>query len=209
MPRPSTPKLSIDAIVDAAIALAEQTGGLFTMADLAAALEVRPSSLYNHVAGRAEVVDLIRHRMHEEMAVRIDPRADWRAVVRESARAQRDALARRPWLTMLLATSPAELGAAASSIENIAFVLSRAGFPDADLLQIITAIDILAIGASLDLLSPERLYPRDVLAESASLSRALRHAPRDLPRAESAFVFAVDLLISGLEQRLAASDPSA
>jgi len=207
MPRPRTPKLSIDAIVDAAIALAEHTG-TFTMAELATALDVRPSSLYNHVAGRAEVVDLIRHRMHEEMAVRIDPHAEWRTVVRESARAQRDALAKRPWLTMLLATSPAELGAAASSIENIAFVLSRAGFRDEHLLQIIASVDVLAIGASLDLLSPERLYPRDVLAESESLRRALRSAPHDAPRAESAFVFALDLLISGLEQLLA-SDGSA
>ena len=51
MGRPRTPLLSADRIADAALELVNTTGG-FTMPALAARLGVRPSSLYNHVAGR-------------------------------------------------------------------------------------------------------------------------------------------------------------
>ncbi|MER7009646.1 TetR/AcrR family transcriptional regulator C-terminal domain-containing protein [Dactylosporangium sp. NPDC000555] len=203
MPRPTIPKLSLDAIVDAAIDLAGESGS-FTMAELAAKLEVRQSSLYNHVAGRDAVVELIRQRAHEEMAVRVDTLAAWQDVVRDVARAQRDALARHPWLIKLLATSPAEPGAAASGVENLATVLSRAGFADQDVLQIIAAIDIIVIGGSLDLLSPERLFPRSVTDGTKELARAVQAAPRDAPRAEVAFAFTLDLFIDALEGRLAA-----
>ncbi|MGW3435434.1 TetR/AcrR family transcriptional regulator [Streptomyces melanosporofaciens] len=203
MGRPRKPKLSVDAIADAAIELVDAHGS-FTMADLASTLAVTPSSLYNHVSGRDDVIELIRHRMHEQMGVRVDPGAPWQDVVRAVARGQRDALARYPWLTSLLATSAAEPGAAVSSIENFATVLARAGFTDEEVLPIISAVDIAAIGGSLDLASPEDLYPQEVTEGSMDLARAVQAAPRGARRAEVNFSFTLDLIVEALEARLAA-----
>ena len=55
MARPSTPKLSPGSIAKAALKLVDGSGE-FTIPQLAAALKVRPSSLYNHVGGKGEIV---------------------------------------------------------------------------------------------------------------------------------------------------------
>ncbi|MFZ4892891.1 TetR/AcrR family transcriptional regulator [Plantibacter sp. Mn2098] len=201
MARPRTPLLSIDRIVDEAISMAGTTGA-FTMTELATKLGVRQSSLYNHVDGRDEVLELVRQRLHEDMGVKVDISGRWQDVVRAMARAQRAALARHPWLVPLLATSPAEPGGAASSVENVATLLSKAGFADADVLQIIAMVDIIIIGGSLDLVSPEHLYPDEVLEGSDDLARVVRAAPTGVSRADAGFEFTLDLVITALEQRL-------
>src|SRR5690242_8540361 len=116
MARPKDPKLSVDLIVDTALGMAGTTGS-FTIPELAGKLGVRPSSLYNHVSGRDEIIELIRRRLHEAMAVRVDIDADWRDTFRRIAVAQRDSLARHPWLIPLLATSPASLDASITTLE--------------------------------------------------------------------------------------------
>ena len=201
MARPKDPKLSVDLIVDTALGMAGSTGS-FTIPELAKNLGVRPSSLYNHVSGRDEIIELIRRRLHEAMAVRVDVDADWRDTFRRIAVAQRDSLASHPWLIPLLATSPASLDASITTLENFAVVLSRAGFDDANVLHVMATLDILTIGASLDYASPENLYPPEVLAQAPTLARATRSAPSTRKRADAAFGFVLDLVVEGLETRL-------
>lgn len=66
MGRPSTPILSTDRIATAALDLVNSTGG-FTIPGLARRLKVSPSSLYNHVAGREQIVELLRERAMSEV----------------------------------------------------------------------------------------------------------------------------------------------
>ena len=65
MGRPATPKLSVEKIAAAALDLVDAQGE-FTMGEIAAALSVRPSSLYNHVAGKVEVIEAIRALIFKE-----------------------------------------------------------------------------------------------------------------------------------------------
>ncbi|MEW1724507.1 TetR/AcrR family transcriptional regulator C-terminal domain-containing protein [Streptomyces sp. NPDC093109] len=204
MARPSKPLLSPEIIVGAALEMTAETGG-FTVPELAKRLGVRPSSLYNHVSGRAEIIELIRRQMHEAMAVRVDVNADWPDVVRLVASAHRASMARHPWLIPLLATSPADLDTSITTIENVATVLSKAGFTDQDVLMTIAMMDIITIGASLDLVSPQNLYPPEVLAETATLARITRSVPAGTPRADAAFEFTVELVIDALRTRLSRS----
>ncbi|MEO3829145.1 TetR/AcrR family transcriptional regulator C-terminal domain-containing protein [Actinomadura sp. B10D3] len=201
MPRPSKPLLSRESIAAAALEMTSETGG-FTVPDLARRLGVRPSSLYNHVSGRAEIVELIRRRLHEAMAVRVDVAGDWAEVIRHVASAQRASMARHPWVIPLLATSPAGLDDTITTLENVATVLSRAGFADRDVMLAIAMIDIVTIGASLDLVSPEDLYPAEVLAEATTLARVVRSAPPGVTRADAAFEFTLELVIEALRARL-------
>ena len=194
-------KLSQDAIASAALAAIDETGD-FTMSAVAERLSVRQSSLYNHVNGRGQIIELLTQRLHEEMAIRVDTAAHWPEVIRDVAYALRSSLAEHPLMIPMLATSPATLDASITTVENFATVLSRAGFADQDVLMIMAMVDIVAIGGSLDLVSPEQIYPDDVLAEVPVLARAIRSSASGSTRADSAFEFTLDLMIQSLWQRI-------
>lgn len=208
MARPSKPRLSPEVIASTALEMASETGG-FTVPELAKRLNVRQSSLYNHVTGRAEIIELIRRQLHEAMAVRVDVDAHWPDVVRQVASAHRASMAKHPWLIQLLATSPANLDTSITTVENLATVLCRAGFSDRDVMMTVAMLDIVTIGASLDLVSPEDLYPAEVLAETTTLARIARSVSSDVPRADAAFEFTVDLVIEALHARLRRTAPGA
>jgi AcrR family transcriptional regulator len=192
----------VDIITEAALDMYGQSGD-FTMADLAARLKVRQSSLYNHVTGKPDSLERIRHLLHEAMAIRVDVNAPWQRVVRDVAHSHRAALARHPWGIPMIAMSAAEVGSAITTVENFATVLKKAGFAYADVFSIIGMVDILTIGGSLDKVSPEEIYPRDVLDGPTDLARAARAVAAGPPRADAVFEFSLDLMIDALEVRLA------
>ncbi|MFI6283904.1 TetR/AcrR family transcriptional regulator [Streptomyces sp. NPDC051018] len=206
MARPSKAILSPEIIAAAALEMTSETGD-FTVPELAKRLNVRPSSLYNHVSGRAGIIELIRRQLHEAMAVRVDVNADWPDVIRLVASAHRASMAKHPWLIPLLATSPADLDTSITTVENVATVLSKAGFTDRDVLMTIAMIDIITIGGSLDLVSPQDIYPAEVLAQTTTLARITRSLPSDAPRADAVFEFTVELVIEALKARLDPSRP--
>jgi AcrR family transcriptional regulator len=200
--RPSQPKLSRELIVDAAIELGGKTGQ-FTLQQIAEMLDVKQASLYNHVSGKSELISHMRDRIHEDMAVKLDVNADWTDAIRIVAEAHRALLIAHPWLITDLAEAPAALGAAITTVENLATVLTRAGFSPDDTRGILGTVDILIIGASIDWFAPRELYPQSVLEGSNDLARAVRSMPKGENRADSVFQYAVDLLIDALQQRLA------
>jgi AcrR family transcriptional regulator len=59
MARPLTPKLSPELIARAALAMVDAHGE-FTVPALAKQLKVSPSSLYNHVEGKGDIIELMR-----------------------------------------------------------------------------------------------------------------------------------------------------
>jgi AcrR family transcriptional regulator len=65
MPRPLCPLITQEVIADAALSLIDQTGSL-TLAALAKRIGVRPSSFYNHVKSRADILFLVRLRAFKE-----------------------------------------------------------------------------------------------------------------------------------------------
>ena len=63
------PRLDLDAVVDAAIALADDRGlPALTMRALAARLRVSAMTLYGYVPGREELVDLMLDALYGRMA---------------------------------------------------------------------------------------------------------------------------------------------
>ncbi len=68
MPRPTQPILSTRNITDAALDAVDATGD-FTMPGIAKQLNVTPSSLYTHISGRSEIVELMRIRVMSSISV--------------------------------------------------------------------------------------------------------------------------------------------
>ncbi len=75
MPRPTQPILSTRNITDAALDAVDATGD-FTMPGIAKQLNVTPSSLYTHISGRSEIVELMRIRVMSSISVPHPP-AGW------------------------------------------------------------------------------------------------------------------------------------
>lgn len=102
------PRLRVDDVVDAAVALAGEEGlEAVTMRRLATVLGVSPMTLYGYVPTRAELLDLMVDAVYAAMTpASWSPRAGWRTRVRRVAEAD-DALHRaRPWLAAVSTARP-------------------------------------------------------------------------------------------------------
>lgn len=194
MPRPSKPLLSVDLIVDAALQAVDANGD-FTMPGIAATLGVRPSSLYNHVGARSEIVELLRDRAMSTVLIPDETENDWAQRVAAIARSYRDAYAAHPRLIPLLTTHTVRSRAALAMYETLARAFGTAGLSPQQTLDAITVLDAFVLGSALDLAAPEQVWEAAVDIDPA-FARALDHL--DSPdRAHRAFESGLRALLAG------------
>ncbi|BBX87459.1 TetR/AcrR family transcriptional regulator C-terminal domain-containing protein [Mycolicibacterium aubagnense] len=198
MGRPSKPLLSADRIAGAAMDLVNKTGG-FTVPELARALKVSPSSLYNHVAGREQIVELLRERAMSDVALPADdPLRPWTDVVADIMRSYRQSYARYPRLIPLLTSHAVNSDHALTMYNVLAVAFGRAGFDPADTLRAITLIDAFVLGSALDVAAPDE--PWQPGAEvSPEFAAALATGSTKPERADDAFEFGIAVLLRGLK----------
>jgi AcrR family transcriptional regulator len=135
------PGLSADAIVDAAIRLADAEGleGV-SMARVAAELGFTTMSLYRYVTGKEELLQLMWNasaRGVEELVLEGD---GWRARLRMWAIVQREALDRHPWLTQMPMAAPPVAPNSLIFVERGLATMDGTGLADADKLRFIGLI---------------------------------------------------------------------
>jgi AcrR family transcriptional regulator len=95
-------RLSTARVLQAAIALADQTGlRAFSMRGLAQELGVVPMALYKHVANKDELLDAIVDIVFSEIDAPSGEQ-DWRSALRRRAVSAREALKRHPWAIGLM-----------------------------------------------------------------------------------------------------------
>ena len=124
--------LSREAVVDAAVVVLDEAGpeGL-TMRAVALRLDAGAMSLYRHVSGRDELLDLVVARLTSDLRGR-PATGDWRADLGDLARDVRAMLLRRPNLTLLM-TSRAGAGAGGlATLDHVMGILRGAGFGPRD-----------------------------------------------------------------------------
>lgn len=101
--------LDVDRIVAAAVALADAEGlAALSMRRVAAELGVGAMTLYTHVPGKGELVDLMLDSVLGELYPE-PPAGDWRARLTAVARANWDLYVRHPW-ALQVATGRPPLG---------------------------------------------------------------------------------------------------
>jgi len=200
MGRPKVAILSRDAIASAALGLIDKNGKV-TVSEVARTLGVAPASLYNHVSGLDEIVELVRERIHVQQGPKIDPAWTWQEVIRHVAQHDRDSIGEHPWSVADLMISTVAADEALDSVRTFARVLEDAGFEPEEVLAVIGSVDLLTAGGALDINAPERVYSIEAELADDALGRALRAAPKGRARADFVFAFAVDALISALEAR--------
>lgn len=200
MGRPSTPLLSRDAIAIAALRLVDRTGE-FTIAQVAGALGVRPSSLYNHVSGKEDIVEEMRSVVFREGSLDGSPETGdartWDQTVRAMLVRYRECFARHPRLIPLVTAYTVSSPEVMGMYDELAETLSAAGVADDRLLDVITMCDGVVFGAALDLAAPEEVWAVSE-ARSRALVAAIQQAGTGRERADRAFELALDILIAGI-----------
>ena len=196
MGRPSTPLLSKDAIAVAALRLVDRTGE-FTIAQVAEALGVRPSSLYNHLSSKGEIIEAMRSFVFREGGFEAGHSGTWDQTVRALLRRYRECFARHPRLIPLVTAYTVSSPEVMGMYGELAETLSAAGVQDGQLLDVITMCDSVVLGAALDLAAPAEVWAVDQ-ARSPALIAAIQQAGSGRQRADRAFDLALDILIAGI-----------
>jgi AcrR family transcriptional regulator len=195
MGRPRVAILSSDLIAGAAMDLVGTTGG-FTIPELARTLKVSPSSLYNHVSGREQIVELLREKAMSEVRLP-DLSGPWPEVLAAIVRSYYRSYARYPRLIPLMTAYPVGSHQAVVMYDALAVTLAGAGFNPEDTLRIITLIDSFVLGSALDAAAPTAPWG-DGPEAGPELAAALATVAAKADRAGDAFEFGLVILLRGL-----------
>lgn len=196
MARPSKPKLSPDAIASAALELVDKHGE-FTLPQLAKALAVTASSLYNHVAGKDEIIELMRGRAMSAISLPDGDSGDWQETVRQIATSYWESYSKHPRLIPLLTSHTVRDRTTLRVYDALAETLAHAGFPPASRLHAITIIDSFVLGSALDAAAPEIVWEAND-SSGHEFWEALDAGLRVEKRAEVAFHKGLELILDSL-----------
>jgi len=201
MARPKSPLLTTGLIAHAALELID-SGEPFGVNALARRLGVRPSSLYNHVSGREEIIELVRgliSRSYDFTSADVHA-LPWPEAIEEYLRLERRMYTEHPNLLPLIATLTVTDDTAIAAYDGLATMLVRAGFPDDDVLVVMQLLDAFALGAGLDYAAPGDIWRP--LGETAHLGRLLETAAPGRERSDRAFELGIRVLVSALQDML-------
>jgi AcrR family transcriptional regulator len=132
------PGLSADAIVAAAVRLADAEGlEAVSMARVAAELGFTTMSLYRYVANKEELLQLMWNASALGAESLVIEGEDWRARLRTWAVIQRDMLDRHPWVTQMPMAAPPVAPNSLHFVERGLRTMDGTGLADADKLRVI------------------------------------------------------------------------
>ena len=206
-------KLSRERVLAAALRLADKEGiDAVSMRRLGQALGVEAMSLYKHVAGKEDILDGIADLVMEEVEV---PSRDqpWQTALRQSAISTHRALLRHPWASAVLESRRNPGPTRLRYLDTVVSILLDAGFTLPDVARAFMAIDSHVYGFTLQVVAmPFDL--RDAPEEAARLAtetfgdaypglRAMAELAASAPGVPIELEFGLDLIIDGLERRLA------
>ncbi|GAA4141716.1 TetR/AcrR family transcriptional regulator C-terminal domain-containing protein [Leifsonia shinshuensis] len=208
--RPRKAVLTRDLIAHAALRLLDESGAEgFTMVRLAQALRVRPSAIYNHVEGKEDVIASVRELVSDRIDVSAFATEQWDVAMLQWARSYRRAFATHPPTIALLATLP--LTGALRTMhmyDTVVAAMVRAGWPEAEVLSAIVAIESFILGSALDAVAPGDMFdPAGAEHEVPAFASAYAARAAALDGAEpadAAFELGLRALIDGLRSRHAA-----
>jgi AcrR family transcriptional regulator len=140
-----------DAILDAAVALADEHGlAAVSMRSVAARVGLTPMALYPHIGSKAALLDGMMGRILGELLPTSAAEADWRERLTDLAHAARRLTKQRPWAATLLLSRPSVAPDSVRVVDGIYQALLEAGVPDAEVprLERLVSTFVLGYGAS-------------------------------------------------------------
>ncbi|GIH23762.1 TetR family transcriptional regulator [Acrocarpospora phusangensis] len=143
------PALTVDAIVDAAITVADESGldGL-SMRAVGERLGRTAMSLYTYVPTKRELIDLMYDQAHAEISAPARSPGDWRAEVESWAGELQTCYLRHPWLLQVSHARPVLGPHEQAVLESILRALDPAGLPPAGLRAVVSSLFSLVRGSA-------------------------------------------------------------
>jgi AcrR family transcriptional regulator len=221
-------RLSREEIVRAAIAVADAEGPeAISMRRISRELRAGTMSLYYHVGSKEDLIDAMLEVLQAEMDIP-DPSGDWRADLREFARAQRAGLLRHPWIMDFIGNRPPSGPNDARQLERMLALFDQTGLDVIRTTRVLISVASFVMGAVVREHQEERGQraeeeaeagvPEDELAaESHRVGEWFRNSgryPRILKMMESGvdpddpktrderFEFGLDLVLDGIEAQI-------
>jgi AcrR family transcriptional regulator len=143
---PTRSTLTREAIVEAAVAIADEQGlDAVTIRSVAVALDARPMSLYPRIGSKDDLVDLMVDHVAGEVLLDAVPE-DWRTALREIAEHTRAAGLRHPWLTTMFGRRLSFGPNALRHVEQSLAAVSSLGLPDVTARALLVALDTFTMG---------------------------------------------------------------
>jgi AcrR family transcriptional regulator len=140
------PGLSVDAIVAAAVRLADGEGlEAVSMARVAEQLGFTTMSLYRHVSSKEELLQLMWNASAQGAENIVLTGDDWRARLRMWATIQREMMDRHPWITQMPMAAPPMAPNSLTFVERGLEAMDGSGLADADKLRVIGLISSYAL----------------------------------------------------------------
>jgi len=199
--------LSVDSILDAALALVDEHGRL-TMAELATRLGSSASSIYHHLPGRDAILEALRERLGRDIGT-IPVEQTWDAGLATWLRRYRDVFAAHPNLIPLLTGQTITDPTVLASYEAVTGMLLRGGFPEDEVVLWLSVVDNFALGSALDLAAPDEVWrpsaPAGQDSPTPRMDAAVRAATRGRERADAAFELGLTALVAGMRAHLDAA----
>jgi len=205
--------LSRERVLRAAIKLADRHGlEELTMRKLGKALGIEAMSLYNHVAGKDDLLDGLVDIVFSEIAVSCEGR-DWKMAMRRRAISAREVLARHRWAIGLMESRTHPGPANLRHHESVLRCLRESGFSVPMAAHAYSAMDSYIYGFALQQAS----LPFDTGQQAADMAGSIMQAfaSGEYPRLaeiatehvmkpgysyEREFEFGLDLMLDGLER---------
>ncbi|MCW2522228.1 MAG: transcriptional regulator, TetR family [Frankiales bacterium] len=132
------PGLSLDAIVDAAVAIADADGlDAVSMARVAKELNFTTMSLYRYVSGKDQLLQLMWNASARGASDVVLEGEGWRARLRSWVLIQRDVIDSHPWITQMPMAAPPVAPNSLTFVERGLETLEGTGLADGDKLRLI------------------------------------------------------------------------
>lgn len=138
--------LTKQKICDAAINLIELNGleGL-SMRKLASKLDVEAASLYNHIANKSGLFDLIQEHLYSQIPTSFTNK-NWKNHLFDLAISTRQGLLQVPKVVLLFATRPTITRSSLEQAEITLNILIKAGFNQSEVLSIFRNLHVYILG---------------------------------------------------------------
>lgn len=198
----------------AAIELADECGAdSVTMRELGRRLEVKAASLYNHIAGKDDLLDGMVNLALSEIDLPSEG-VGWKDAMRRRAISARNVFARHPWAAGLIDSRNRSSQESLAYVDRVLGVLIGAGFSPSAAANAFLVLDSYLYGFERQQSTPAESgggdgteAAREVMAaipEGAypfAASVAMEYAVHPFDQ-ETAFEFGLGLILDGLERQL-------
>ena len=216
MPTVRRTPLTRERVLRAAVRLADKHGlEALSMRRLAATLRVEAMSLYNHVANKDDVLDGIVDLVIGEITLPT-PGGDWKAAMRTRATSAHTVLLAHPWAALLVVSRMNVGPNMFRYIDATLATMRQAGLSWADTDRAWNAIDSFVYGFTLQLqnfpVEPDEyasaaagylpMIPATQYPYMHEISRLVAEGTHD---GTHDFSFGLELILEGLERRIARS----